>query len=639
MAESSTPQVLNTQPESEFLAAIALARAESGQRFALGKTSLRPLHPGEIDGLKSNGCSASDWGSILVADGFDWHRVERVRFLGDVILGRFAGSISLAADLEHPSGIYDATIAHAVIGHDALVSRVGLICRALVGQGAVVWNCGRVLCEGTTSFAAGDTIQVGPERNGRSIRIYPELDMGSAAAQAAGQQGSSSAGPGDWLEQYASRAALPWSLIGAGALLFSLGSVRNVFIGPHAVVENTPTIEETAVLSSAEEPAVIAGAARVAHSIVQWGCRVDEAASVEKSVLLEHSHVEPHGSLSSCVLGPNSVIGKGEAGFSLIGPFVNLHHQAMLIGTVWPEGKGNISAGAHVGANHTGRAPDQEFWPGEGMFIGMGVNVRFPADFTRAPFSIVACSVTTSPQHVEFPFSLINSPTRRFPDVPNHFNQIVPAWVLTDSLYTLRRNELKFQRRNKARRYPIETRVLRPEVFGLMNEACQRLEQVNRNKPAYTEKDIPGLGKNYMTEESRIAALRGYRWFLRLDALKGLRDQLKRRLSAGSQAGNTVLQAPGADPVWEFQRRWLVEQERVTDAAAALADLRHLLEYFAHEVERSKAKDDERGLQIREDYARVHVPAAQDPVVQETWSEIRCELAEIDDMRRQLGAH
>ena len=76
----------------------------------------------------------------------------------------------------------------------------------------------------------------------------------------------------------------------------------------------------------------------------------------------------------------------GEVAASLLGPFVSFHHQALLIATLWPEGKGNVAYGANVGSNHTSKAPDQEFWPGEGMFLGLGVNIKFPADFSRAPY-------------------------------------------------------------------------------------------------------------------------------------------------------------------------------------------------------------------------------------------------------------
>ena len=102
----------------------------------------------------------------------------------------------------------------------------------------------------------------------------------------------------------------------------------------------------------------------------------------ECSAFAEHSSAEKHAKVTNSIVGPNTQIAQGEVTASLVGPFVGLHHQSMLIGVLWPEGKGNVASGANVGSNHTSRAPDQELWCGEGMFLGLGVNVKYPADFS-----------------------------------------------------------------------------------------------------------------------------------------------------------------------------------------------------------------------------------------------------------------
>src|SRR5204863_1680447 len=115
--------------------------------------------------------------------------------------------------------------------------------------------------------------------------------------------------------------------------------------------------------------------------------RVASLAVVENSVLAEQVHVERHAKVSGSYLGPNTAVAQGEVSASLLGPFVAAHHQSLLIAVFWPDGKGNVSHAAGVGCNHTSRAPDQECRPGEGMFVGLGVSVKFPADFRRAPYT------------------------------------------------------------------------------------------------------------------------------------------------------------------------------------------------------------------------------------------------------------
>src|SRR5262249_53272965 len=154
------------------------------------------------------------------------------------------------------------------------------------------------------------------------------------------------------------------------------------------------------------------------------------------------------------------------------------------------EGRGNVGCGAKVGSNHTSRAPDQECRPGEGAFFGLGVNVKYPCDLSGAPYSVIACGVCLPPQKVAFPFSLVNSPSGRWPGVPPAYNEIVPAWLLTDNLYALKRCEEKYRARNQARRSRFDFRVFRPDTVDRMRDACRRLEAVPQAREVYTDRDI-----------------------------------------------------------------------------------------------------------------------------------------------------
>ena len=62
------------------------------------------------------------------------------------------------------------------------------------------------------------------------------------------------------------------------------------------------------------------------------------------------------------------------------------------------EGKGNIGYGANIGSNHTGRLPDKECYPGEGVFFGLGCNIKYPCNFQHAPYSLIASGITLLPQ-------------------------------------------------------------------------------------------------------------------------------------------------------------------------------------------------------------------------------------------------
>jgi hypothetical protein len=57
----------------------------------------------------------------------------------------------------------------------------------------------------------------------------------------------------------------------------------------------------------------------------------------------------------------------------------------------------------------------------------------------------------------------------------------------------------------------------------------------------------------------------------------------------------------------------------------------------AQSVERSKAKDDERGKRIIDDYATAHLPASADPVVKRAWADAERLTREANELIAQLA--
>jgi hypothetical protein len=617
---------------SELLQAVAGIRRDGGRSFALGEAPVRPLTPEEVAGLERQGNSCPDWSGVRVADGFDWRAVRGSRFHGDVLLGRFDRPVRVAGGVSLPSGVVNSTVVNSAVGHDALVQDVRLLANYVVGPEALLFDCGTVSCGGAAAFGNGAVLPVGPETGGRDVAVYAEIDLDGAAAVARSPARQELRSRYDAaVAEYAGRARSARGVVGRAAALRNTPRVQDAYVGAYAEVDGATLLADSTLLSSRDEPVRVLAGACVSHSLLQWGSRATTLAVVERSVLLEHAHAERHAKVTASILACNSGVGAGEVTSSLVGPFVNFHHQALLIAAVWPEGKGNVSYGANVGSNHTGKAPDQEFLPGEGAFLGLGVNVKYPSDFSRAPYSIIACGVTTLPQRLALPFSLVSLPAARFPDVPPAYNQIIPAWLLTDNLYAVKRNEGKYRARNRARRTALEFEVFRPHTVDLMRDACRRLAAVGRVKEVYTERDVDGVGKNYLLESHRLAALDAYRFFIRYYALLGLARHLQALQAGGPRPGpDDVLATPTDVWPWEHQRRLLHDELGCREAVPALRELPGMLDKVARAVERSKAKDDERGPGIIPDYAAVREPAAQDRFVRQTWEETRSARRQVE---------
>jgi hypothetical protein len=627
---------------SELVAAVASTKGDGGLAFALGGSPLRSLADSEIDQLERAGNSCGNWSRVRVADSFDSRRVRNCQFLGDIVLGRFTRRHRIAENVELLAGIESGTLANCVIGNEALIRDVKLLANYVVGEGAILFDCGTIVCEGHTSFGNGDSLSLGNESGGREVPVFADIDIEMAGAVAQYRRRKVFLRTfRQAVAEYRDKVISNRGIISREVMIRSTPNVRNTYFGPNARIDGATLVADSTLLSSKEEPVEIGSGACVTGSLLQWGSGVSTLAVVDRSVLTEHSHVEQHGRVSASILGPNCGVARGEVSSSLVGPFVNLHHESLLIASLWPEGRGNVSYGVMAGANHTSKAPDQEFRLGEGTFLGLGVKVRFPADLSRAPYTVFAAGVTALPQKILFPFSLINVPSEHHAGVPPAYNEIFPAWLLTDNFYALRRNEGKFQTRNRARRARFDFRVLRPNIVDLMRDACRRLEAVQDIKKVYSERDISGLGKNYLTELSRGRAILGYRFYIRFYALRTLKEKVERFLDSGHYTSlEKLLREPSTETEWEQARQIISEEPDIHTVDAGLRLLPVMLEEVAQSVERSKAKDDERGVRIMDDYADTHIPAAQDPIVRQTWSETRRLSREIDEilLRLDFGA-
>jgi hypothetical protein len=610
---------------SELVCAVGSVARDKGMALALGEAKVRPLMSEEITRLVSLGNTCEDWSRVRVADGFDWRRVRNSDFHGDVVLGRFGSRIRAADGIEVTTGIQNSTVVGCVIGHNALVRDVKLLANYVVGEEALLWDCGSIICEGETTFGNGLPLRLGIETGGRDVPSYAEITVAVADALTRGPTRRLALARcekliGDHLNRILSASGI----IERGATIRRTGRVRNTYVGRNAHVEEATLIDESTLLGNAEEPVKVLSGAVVTRSLLQWGARVDTLAIVDRSVLTEHSHVEKSAKVTESILGPNTGIASGEVTASLVGPLVGFHHQALLIAALWPEGKGNVGAGASVGCNHTSRAPDQEFWCAEGLFIGLNVKVMYPSDFSGSPYSILACGITMPSQKLAFPFSLVTTPSTSWDGIPQIYNEIVPAWLLTDNLFALKRNQMKFKTRSHGRRQPLELEVFRPETVDLMKDACRRMEAVREVRDIYTDRDIAGLGKNYLTEANRQQALAAYRFYTHYYALLGLLEQAEATLDSQRPVEvQRLLTTSASNPRWEHQRRILCDELGFKTIVTPLGELEGMLEVVARDVERSKKKDDLRGRKIISDYAEVGVPADQDPLVQQTWKETR----------------
>lgn len=590
-------------------ARLALKRPDN----ALGLL-LRALTPQEIAVLESNGCRADDWSQIQVAEDFDCFRVRRTTFRGRCAIGRCAGDIEIMPGIRLPSGVSDCTLVECQVGNGCLLENVRFAAKIVIDRDAALLGVGAITCSGRATFGCDQARSLGCETGGREVPFWCGITVDDAALVSRrrdDRQGQAAVVAAH--AAYVKAVTSPVAWVRRGARVLHVERVHDAWIGPGAILDHALEVEDVAVLSTPDEPVRVAGGAAVTASILQPGVHATGGAIVRRSVLCEHAAVEEHGCIEGSLVGPNTAVAKGEVTASLLGPFVGFHHQSLLIAANWPEGKGNVAYGAMVGSNHTGRAPDQEIWPGEGTFFGLGCAIRLPADFSESPYSVVQMGCSTLPQKVRFPFSLISVPVEALDGadlhVPRAYNEIVPAWGLWANAYGIVRAELKFAARDHSRRHAIDYKVLRPCIMRLVREARDRLRNVIQTKAVYIEDDIDGLGRNFLREDSRKKAIKVYDQALTRYAL---------RILLGEREGRITI--PGSV---EIAHELADEHLPGLSFAERMARLLEIERDNARLVEESKRRDDDRGARIIPGYADAHVMAADDKVVRSDWERVR----------------
>jgi Domain of unknown function (DUF4954) len=585
----------------------------------------RPLIPSEIETLIAQGNTCEAWARVRVVSEsaltpIQLGEIRQSRFEGDVVITPPVGEGIDAQGRVWKYGIRHSLVRDCFIGQ-ACIEGVGRLERYVVEDRAIIAHVSLMTCAQAIRFTLGQVIHPGDETGSRSLWFWDGLDLGTcelslalspgeqrtfAAQVKAGAVGAVQAGG----KMSGELPAAIFGRVGRQARIIATRIVQDTWVGDGANIEGASLVSGSALLSSVERPCRIGAEARIIDSMLQAGCAVDAGGSVRRSLLLEASGVGESGKVIESVLGPNTHVEKGEATACLVGPFVGFHHQALLIAAIWPEGRGNVAYGANVGSNHTGKKPDQEIRPGEGMFFGLGCTVKFPANFSEAPYSLIASGVVTLPQRLRYPFSLVMAPSFMPSAETQGLNEIRPGFMWSDNLYALARNSFKYADRDKSVAHTLKPvplpgglvrdgffggRLFMPDIAAKVAEAYVSLRNLNSptGSSLFLPKTLPGLGKNALRANFLESARQAYAQYLKVLLLRWgaepaiWADAALRDKHCGAALAALVL--PN-DLTWRDQ----------------MGDWRGILLSLPDAVAASLERDDRRGQGIFDDYGAFH---------------------------------
>ena len=555
-----------------------------------------------------------------------------------------------------PPGLHSNTyVADSIIRvRNCRVYKNSFVSRTFIGAKVVLMNCGQVSsCPEEIGSYGRMNITVGAESGGgRSLSLIAESTMVDVCRQLRPSYDKTESDPAS----LSSVLPFPFNVLSHGSVLFETSKLQNVFLYPYSLIEAASSVTNSTLFNNAQ----ITTGSVVSNVLMQWNATISGNSNINNVLMMEHSHLGPLSIVESVVMGPDSHASAGEIHASIIGPSTNAHHQSLLIGILWPLGRGNVAYGANVGSNHTGRLPDQECTVGEGVFWGLSCVVKFPTDLSLAPYSMIAAGTKLTPQRITMPFSLIMESSSC------EKNDIVPGWVLQHTPYTLARNDKKFATRRKASRHAFYTgwKILRPATVEMCRIARSVLRKTEGDSSSF--QGVSGIGECRLTERARDGGIIAYSNCIQLYALRGLLSWLQEKfdkaaegetsISIGSilqenvfaivEAYSLVNDSPALEwppfpwelddllskkHEWEYQLRLLVEEfptktdKHIHDVVkwiqTLLSNLLRLEKDLADRIAKCKRRDDTRGVAIIPGYADSHVLAETDPVIISAWEE------------------
>ena len=286
----------------------------------------------QIDRLTTQGCTAEDWSKVLLDPTSDLSRFRNAHFHGEVTVG--ANTAQVAVDgVELPCGIFDATVADCSIGAHVRIARVGsVVAHYDIGDGAVIQDVAALTAEAGSAFGAGTEIVTVNEGGGRVVRLWPELSAQTAYLQAfRGHSGQLRAALAGLVDAAVAAARRDRGVVGANARVLHCGAIRNVIIGPHAVIRGATLLDGGTILSCAEHPTTVGEAVQAKHFAIAEGASVTGGVLLDKVFVGQACKLGKQFSAENSLFFANCEGFHGEAVSIFAGPYTVTHHKSTLL--------------------------------------------------------------------------------------------------------------------------------------------------------------------------------------------------------------------------------------------------------------------------------------------------------------------
>lgn len=286
----------------------------------------------QIDQLTAQGCTATDWSRVALHRSIDLSRLRNAHFLGAVEVG--ANTAYVAVDgVSLPCGIFDATVAECTIGACVRIARVGsVVAHYDIGDGAVIQDVAALTAEAGSTFGAGTEVETVNEGGGRVVRLVPGLSAQVAYLEAFRRHSEPlRLALATLVDAAVESARCDRGTVGANARVLHCGVIRNVLIGPYAMVRGVSRLDDGTILSCAEHPTVVGEAVQARQFVIAEGASVTGGVLLDKAFVGQACRLGKQFSAEHSLFFANCEAYHGEAVSIFAGPYTVTHHKSTLL--------------------------------------------------------------------------------------------------------------------------------------------------------------------------------------------------------------------------------------------------------------------------------------------------------------------
>ena len=293
----------------------------------------RKLTPQEVEILKRQMCTATDWEQIEVAEDFNPDYVSYTRFSGKIRIGAFRKEFELAGGIRKHSGLYHTTLHNVTVGDDCCIENVkNYIANYEIGHDTFIENVDIILTDGVSSFGNGVEVAVLNETGGREVLIYDRLTAQTAYVMSLYRHRPEMiARLKEMIGRYVESVSSSVGTIGSNVVIVDAGYIKNVKVGDHCEIAGASRLKNGSINSNAAAPVLVGVGVIGDDFIISSGSTVKDGVTFSRCFIGQSCKLGRNYSASDSLFFSNCHGENGEACAIFAGPYTVTHHKSTLL--------------------------------------------------------------------------------------------------------------------------------------------------------------------------------------------------------------------------------------------------------------------------------------------------------------------